>query len=188
MFNKLKKLLSPKKADNEFICSCCGKAHHEWPALVYSRPAYYDDLTEEGKNNFAELTSDYCVIKHEGQTDRFIRVTLTIPVNNSDQGLHYGLWVSLSEDSFYDYIEKFDEEEREGGYFGWISNNIIGYSDSLSIPTDVWLKPNGLRPEIVPHLDYDHPLVHDYYNGISRAVAEERIHKVLNSKRQPPAN
>jgi len=31
----------------------------------------------------------------------------------------------------------------------------------------------------VPHEDFDHPFVYDYYNGISKEEAERRIHEML---------
>jgi len=46
----------------KYICSNCGQEHEEWPALSYSSPAHYNDLTDEEKKNIAELDSDFCII------------------------------------------------------------------------------------------------------------------------------
>ena len=181
MLKKLKNLFARKQNQLKFKCSCCGKEHNEWPSLGYNCPAEYSYLSEEDKKNIAELNSDVCIIRYSDQTDRFVRCVFEIPVRDSCQSLSYGIWVSLSEKNFEDYIVNFDDKNREGCYFGWISNNIEGYESSLSIPSDVYLQPNGFRPLMVPHESHDHPLVHDYYNGISIDEAEKRINTVIQS-------
>lgn len=177
MFKKLKELFLPKHSQVKFVCSSCGKEHDNWPALGYDSPA--SNLNEEERDKIEMLTSDCCVIKYDDQTDRFIRGVLKIPVNNSCQDLEYGIWVSLSEKSFDDYQANYNNNNSEGGYFGWIFNDIEGYSGTLLVPSDVCLQLDGLRPLIVPHQSCEHPLVYDYYNGISIAEAENRINAVI---------
>lgn len=179
MLGKLKGLFSSKEKVVKYKCSCCGKEHEEWPALVYDSPIYYSDLSEEDKKNIAELTSDICIIKHPEHTHRFVRGVLNIPVNDSCCHLEYGLWVSLSEKSFEDYQDNYNNDDREGAYFGWTCNNIEGYDTTLSIASDVLVQKNGFRPYIVPHDGNDHVLVNDYYNGISLLEAEKRINAVI---------
>ena len=163
----------------KFTCSCCGKEHEEWPALAYISPTNYNTLSEEEKQNIAELDPDFCVITYADQTDRFIRCTLTQKVIDHCGDLEYGLWVSLSEKSFEDYSNNFKNENHEATYFGWLSNNLTGYDFSNSIPTSVYTRTGNQRPEIVPHEDFDHPFVHDYYNGITKSEAERRITEML---------
>ena len=43
----------------------------------------------------------------------------------------------------------------------------------------VFTRKDGLRPEIVPHKDFDHQLARDYHEGISKAEAEKRIQAML---------
>ncbi|PZR23403.1 MAG: DUF2199 domain-containing protein [Flavobacterium psychrophilum] len=179
MLKKLKGLFTSKSVDPKFVCSCCGKEHSEWPSLGYNAPVYYSILSDDAKNEIAELSSDFCVIRHNDQTDRFIRVVLKMPVHGHCRDMEYGLWVSLSEKSFEDYQDNYNDKNREGGYFGWTSNNLEGYENTLSIPVDVYLQPNGFRPLIVPHQSHDHPLVYDYYNGIPLVEAEKRINCVI---------
>ncbi|WP_394975161.1 DUF2199 domain-containing protein [uncultured Croceitalea sp.] len=66
----------PKSA--KFKCSTCGEIHDELPALGFISPFYYDILNKKDKKEIAELSSDFCVITHEDQTDRFIRTTLEV--------------------------------------------------------------------------------------------------------------
>jgi hypothetical protein len=84
----------------KYTCSNCGKEHEEWPALTYISSTNYDTLSEEDKQNIAELTSNFCIITHPDQTDRFIRCTLTQKLIDHCEDLEYGLWVSLSEKEF----------------------------------------------------------------------------------------
>jgi hypothetical protein len=163
----------------KYTCSCCGKEHEEWPALAYISPTNYNILPAEDKQRIGELESDFCIIRHEDQTDRFIRCTLTQKVSDHCEDLEYGLWVSLSEKSFQDYTENFKNEHHETTYFGWLSNDLPDYTFNESIPTTVNTRKGNQRPEIVPHKDFDHPFVHDYYNGISKVEAERRIRAML---------
>lgn len=164
----------------KFTCSCCGKEHEEWPALTYVSPTNYDALSDEDKDRIGEIDSDLCMIKHADQADRFIRCTLTQKVKDHCEDLEYGLWVSLSEKSFANYLENFENEQHETMYFGWLSNSLPEYDFSNgSIPTTVFTRTGNSRPEIVPHEDFDHPFVYDYYNGISKEEAERRIHEML---------
>lgn len=110
MFKKLKELFTPKQNKIEFICSCCGKEHAEWPSLGYNAPVYYSYLPDEDKEAIAELSSVFCVIRHDGQVDRFVRVILKIKVHDSCLDLEYGVWVSLSEKSFEDYQGNYDNK------------------------------------------------------------------------------
>jgi len=164
-----------------YTCCCCGKVHEEWPALAFDSPTAYAVLPEKIKNEIAELSSDFCIIHHPEQTDRFIRGTLTQKVNDHCQDLEYGLWVSLSEKSFQDYSDNFHNPDHENKYFGWLSNDIPEYGVIKSIPTTVFTRPGDQRPEIVPHENFEHHFVYDYYDGISKTEAEKRIEEMLTS-------
>jgi hypothetical protein len=163
----------------KYICACCGKEQEEWPALTYISPTNYDSLSEVDKQNIGKLDEDFCVITHSDQTDRFIRCTLTQKVNDHCENLEYGLWVSLSEKSFQDYTQNFKNENHETSYFGWLSNDLPDYEFSKSIPTTVYTRTGNNRPEIVPHEDFEHQFVKDYFDGISKVEAERRINEML---------
>jgi hypothetical protein len=164
----------------KYTCSCCGKEHEEWPALAYSSPSNYNALSEEDKKNIGELGKDFCIIEYPGQTDRFIRCTLTQKVVDHCEDLEYGLWVSLSDKSFQDYKDHFNNENHEAKYFAWLCNELPDYDfREGSIPTTVFIRTGNYRPEIVPHQDFEHPFVQDYYNGITKKEAERRIKEML---------
>jgi len=164
----------------KYICDCCGKEHESWPAITYNAPNSYSNLSSEEKEEIAVIDQDFCVIKYaDDHIDRFIRVVFIQKVNDHCENLEYGFWVSLSETSFNDYLENFDNENHETQYFGWLSNYIPQYEFSNSIPTTVVTKSGNDRPEIFPHNDFDHPFVKDFYNGITKEEAEKRIREIL---------
>ncbi|HYF03585.1 MAG TPA: DUF2199 domain-containing protein [Patescibacteria group bacterium] len=108
----------------DYICSKCGESHEELPAIAFKTPHYYDILSDEDKIEIATINSDLCVITHEDQTDRFIRAVLHQKIYDCSDTLDYGIWVSLSEKSFDDYVKNFDSEEQDVTYFGYISTEI----------------------------------------------------------------
>ncbi|GAB0156284.1 DUF2199 domain-containing protein [Chryseobacterium sp. Alg-005] len=162
----------------KFTCKCCGKEHNEWPAIVYSSPSHYLNLTDE-QLEYAELTSDLCIIEYPEQTDRFIRVVLIQEVIENCQNLDYGVWVTLSEKNFNEYIENYNNEGFEATYSGWFSNYLPDYKSTINIPTKIIVNNSIGRPLIYPYEDYDHQFVDDFYNGITKEEAERRINTVL---------
>lgn len=166
----------------KYICSNCGEEHEDFPALAFKSPVYYDILSEQEKSTKGELTSDTCLIQHDDQTDRFIRGVLVQPIKDACQDLDYGLWVSLSEKSFQDYIDNFDSDDHETIYFGWLSSSIPEYESTLSIKTTVHTRGKQ-RPLIVVQEDNDHnnPFITDYFEGITEAEAIDRINNMMKS-------
>lgn len=162
-----------------YTCSCCGQQHTEWPALTFITPDNYNILSTVDKTSIAALDSDFCTINYPDQTDRFIRCTLTQKVVDHCEDLEYGLWVSLSEKSFNDYYENYDNENHKTSYFGWICNDIPEYEFKGYIPATIITRTGNQRPEIIPHEDFEHPFVKDYKCGITKKEAESRIKSML---------
>lgn len=170
-----------KNKKNEFACIECGEIHSEWPALAYSSPTNFHNLSEKEQEEIAELTTDFCIIEYEDQTDRFIRVSLNQKITDSKEELQYGLWVTLSEKSFKDYEKNYNNENHEVEYFGWLSSYLPDYHSTISIPTTVVTQPGNQRPIIYPHKDHDHQFVRDFNNGISSHEAQRRVDAMLNN-------
>lgn len=166
---------------SKYKCGSCGQEHNSWPALAYDSPDSYYSLSDKEKEELAELSNDFCAITYPDQIDRFIRCTLTQKVIDHCEDLEHGLWVSLSEKSFQDYSDNYKNENHEVAYFGWLCNDVPGYTFDESIPTSVYTRKGNARPEIVPHEDFQHPFVFDYYNGITKAEAERRINDMLKN-------
>ncbi len=165
-----------------FTYSVCGQVHDGFPALGYDAPHSYHILSEEEKAAIAELSSDFCVIRHPEQTDRFIRAVLNKKIIDHPEMLQYGVWVSLSEKSFKDYKENFHSTEHVTTYFGYLSNQLPGYENTLSVKTNVETAAGNNRPEVFLHDDQmENAFVRDYVEGITREEAERRIHEAFGS-------
>lgn len=159
-------------------CERCGKAHDELPAIGFDAPFYYYELSDEEKEEIAEISDDFCVITYPDQTDRFIRTVLSIPVIDRCEGLDYGIWVSVSEKTFEEYKSEFEKNAAPKTYFGMISNELNDYNEStLNLHVNIETRNEGFRPEILPH-EAAHPLVSDWENGITLKEAEQRIGKI----------
>lgn len=161
----------------KYQCSNCGKFHDDLPALTFQAPHHYDTLSEIEKKKIGEISSDFCVIRYEEQTDRFIRVVLNQKIVDYCEMLQYGVWVSVSEKSFNEYKNNFMPSIHEAGFFGYLMNQIPGYKDTLLTKTDVCVSIGNKRPEIFPHKSEidTNEFTYDYYNGISIEEANRRI-------------
>lgn len=163
-----------------YTCPTCGQEHDSWPALTYTSPWHYNNLTEEEQETIGWLEGDFCTITYEDQTDRFIRVVMSIPVKDYCEDLEYGLWVSVSEKTFLNYQENYHNGEHEASYFGYVCNHLMGYEeDVLEVPSTVVTQADNKRPAVFPHEDVDHPLVQDFYHGISKEEAERRVEEMV---------
>jgi hypothetical protein len=146
---------------------------------AFDRPAQWDG----GKGGEDWLHSDLCRwTDDEGDPAFFIRGLLTIPVlDDPEDDLRYGVWSSLSERSFERILELWDDPARvdEPAYFGWFSNVLPGYPETLHLALDVVTSDLDLRPQFVLH-EADHPLVREQREGITlervREIAELNVH------------
>lgn len=163
----------------KFVCEECGKIHSGWPALAFSSPVYYYQLSDKDKTEIAKIGSDFCVIEHENQTDRFIRCTLIQKVVNSNENLDYGIWVSVSNNSYEDYYNNFDNPNHINQYFGWISNLIPEYEDTTKIPVTIITQKGNDRPLVFPNEDFQHKFVDDFVKGIRSHEAQRRVDNMM---------
>ena len=170
----------PQK-ESKNTCSECGSSHSDWPALAFNSPNNYHQLTDQEKEDITQISTDFCLIHYSDQIDRFIRVNLFQKIIDSDEELNYGLWVSLSEESYLDYEENFDNENHQVEYFSWLCSYISEYESTISIPMTVVTQPGNARPIIYPHKDHDHQFVFDYYNGISSHEAQARVNMMMKN-------
>lgn len=151
------------------------------PPLVYDTdaPAYWYGLPPEEREERAELTSDQCVIdgKHF-----FLRGNLEIPILDSEEKLVWGVWVSVSEESFWRATELWEQEGRESEmpYFGWLSTALPTYPETVSMKSRLRTRPVGLRP-LVELLPSEHPLSREQQEGISYERVREIADAVLHS-------
>jgi hypothetical protein len=135
------------------------------PGFGAPAPLNYYAIPEAERARRCDLGSDECVI------DRaffFVRGCLEIPVHDADEPLIWGVWVSLSEQSFIAWLKVFEEEHRShvGPFFGWLNAWLKPYPETTNLKTRVHLRDHGLRPRIELEAT-DHPLALEQRSEIS---------------------
>lgn len=155
----------------EFLCSGCGQVHRGMPALDAAAPLSYYTVPQDEREARCQLDSDACVI--DGR-EYYVRGCLEIPVHGESQPFSWGVWVSLSEASFRQWVESYEFGKRShiGPFFGWLNAALKPYPDTVSLKTHVHLRDGFIRPfiELEPT---DHPLAAEQREGISvQRVAE----------------
>lgn len=100
--------------------------------------------------------------------DHFVRVCLELPVTDGSGPLVYGVWVTLSEENFAEFTSRLKAPDRfqDGPYFGWFSNSLPGWPETLELKTRVHLRPPPLRP-VIELEPTDHPLAVAQREGLS---------------------
>ncbi|WP_432977393.1 DUF2199 domain-containing protein [Dactylosporangium sp. CA-233914] len=149
------------------VCECCGTELGDVPAVwAFSAPDYWG-APEAGGESFLE--EELCCIDAPDLDELhfFIRGLIEIPVRGFDEALTYNVWVSLSPANFERAVSRWDDPERvdEKPYFGWLSNNIPGYPDTIRLKTRVHTREPGRRP-LVELEPTDHPLAVEQRDGI----------------------
>lgn len=160
-----------------YTCTICGKRHDELPMdFAFNAPHYWNEALAEKHPDKYHLSSDRCIVD---KNDYFIRGVIEIPIIDSKKNFHYGVWVSLSEKNFRRYNEVYGtkKELEEEPYFGWLSNQILGYPNTLEIKTLVHLQGNSLRPKIELDHTNPHPLCQEQHSGITM----HRAHEIINT-------
>lgn len=111
----------------------------------------------------------------------FARACLEIPVIDLDRPFTWGVWVSLSEKSFEQFIEHFHTPRRAhiGPFFGWLANALPFYPETVNLKTRVHLRDDGIRPsvELEPT---DHPLAVEQRTGMTAARVAEIVTALLH--------
>lgn len=146
---------------------------------AYDRPVYW----EGARNEDDWLSDDLCTWTDDvGERSYFIRGVLHVPIPETGETLGYGVWSSLSESSFKRVYELWDNPARveEDPYFGWLSNSLPGYPETLNLPLDVVVEEIDKRPSLVLH-EGDHPLIEEQRRGIS----VDRVHEIAELNLHP---
>ena len=162
-----------------FTCSCCGQIHEGSPSFGYKTPMPFDHLSDHDKQSIAQINDDLCKIEHPEGTDYFARVVLELPIHETEEPFLWGVWVSLSKESFDKYTSTWGEHDESDSYFGWFCNRLPYYPDTINLKTNVRPRNGGARPylELQPS---DHPLAAHYHHGLTaqeaQVIAEEAMH------------
>ena len=112
------------------------------------------------------LTEDFCVLNGE---HFFVRCLLRLPiVAKPDVSLGFGIWSTLSRGNFDLYLDTFDSGEQGGlgPWFGWFSNRLRGYPDTMGLKCHVQPQADRQRPLIAIE-PTEHPLAVEQRAGIT---------------------
>jgi hypothetical protein len=171
-------------SEMSYVCRRCGERHHGLPmSYGTDAPAYWDPSLAGDKSS--TLEQEQCIIKDE---HFFVRGRLVIPVTDATgTEFDWGVWVSLSRDSFTRALSLWTTSgrEREQPYFGWMSTELPLYQPStLSLKTRVHTQAVGQRPliELEPT---DHPLAVEQRTGITLARVQEIAETLLHALPAP---
>ena len=165
-----------------FRCAECGEIHDlSELSLGFDAPLQWVGLTD-GERSRSQKSDDQCIIESAEGRGFYLRGTLDIPVRETDTQFCWGLWVSLSEASFIEVQENWENPARVsmGPYFGWLCNLIPGYPDTALLKTRVHNRPVGMRPsiELGPT---EHPLAIHQRRGIDREELFEILTIAMHS-------
>jgi len=154
-----------------FKCRSCDEWHEGMPTFASEAPLYFYGIPEDERARRCDMTSDTCVI--DGKLF-FVRGCIEIPVDGTSEPFIWGVWVSLSAQSYDDFVACLDAGRRAhiGPFFGWLSAELALYPSTENLKTRVHLRDNGIRPyiELEPT---NHPLAIEQREGItSDRVAE----------------
>ena len=155
----------------EFVCSSCGQKHSGLFELAYGGPAQWIGEEKKQPNSAIRtfdnvLTEDFCILNGK---DFFVRAILYLPIIGSDrESFGIGCWVTLSKSNFGIYRDTFhtDDQGTLGPWFGWFSNHLKGYPETLSLKCQVHPQSGRQRPHIEVE-PIDHPLAVEQREGIT---------------------
>ena len=124
----------------------CGERHDGLPFTYDSdAPAFWtDDMAVDGRGS---LDKERCVI---GDEQFFVHARLRIPVTDADIPFEWGVWVSLSQETFRRMVEQWEApgREYEPPYLGWLATDLALYQPSTAAAAGQRAHPAGGR---APH-------------------------------------
>jgi len=161
-----------------FECHTCGEWHGELPfGYGAQAPAYWSE--DVARDPRSQLGEEQCVIEGE---HFFVRGRVCLPVEGAEERFEWGVWISLSEESFLRMSELWEQRGREDEppMFGWLSSDLPNYEPStLNLATMVYTQPVGTRP-LIELEACQHPLSVEQRNGISLARVQEFAETLLH--------
>ncbi len=161
-----------------FTCTVCGKWHEGIPDQAFALPHVIYELDEAERGRRARTSEDLCSLDDE---HFFVRGLLEIPILGTGDRFAYGVWSTLSRPNFDLYVDTFrdGDQGKLGPFFGWFSNRLTGYPDTLNLKCSVQPRDCNRRPSFTLE-PTDHPLAVEQRNGITEA----RLGEILSSSRR----
>jgi hypothetical protein len=152
-------------------CISCGQTHVGLFDLGCARPDFWRDSEQPLSNSAISgsthcLTEDFCIVDNE---HHFVRCLLRLPlVGSPGEYFGFGVWSTLAPKNFDKYVSTFDSGDQDGlgPWFGWFSNRLKGYPDTLNLKCHVHPQPGRQRPWLELEAT-EHPLARESLRGIT---------------------
>jgi hypothetical protein len=141
--------------------------------MGFDSPDPWLGLSDSQRETRGKIASDACII--DGK-EFYVLGCLDIPIVGHTDVFRWLVWVSVSEKSYWRIIDLWETDVRdtEHPFFGWLSNNIRLYPNTLALKTNLCLRNHGTRPFI--RLEpTDHPLAVEQRDGISLQRVQEIV-------------
>ena len=150
--------------------------------MAFDAPVNREALEDSAQSTFRK-NDDFCEVRRaSGKTDRFIRCLLPLPVPQLGDVFRFGVWMSVSENSWNVYRDGYDSGHYEEELcFGYLMHDIPGYEGSLLLHANVVFQSGNLRPKVFLH-DADHSLVAAQRDGVDVAQIERWVALAHRSK------
>jgi hypothetical protein len=116
---------------------------------------------------------DYCVIEDRGF---FVRGLIHLPIIGAAETFRWGVWGSLSRESF-EKLQEMGQDPRRvelPRMFSWLSNQIPEYPDTLNLKMYARIQEPGSRPHFLLE-PTEHPLSREYHGG----TTPERVKEIM---------
>jgi hypothetical protein len=153
-----------------YRCGTCGQTHTGVPLDIgHRRPAAYFRVPDEEREARVRVNADLCAIDSQAF---FVRGILPIPVHESEEAFHWGVWAEVSQEDFEYCLAHWDDESAEGlrRLAGRLSGAVGPYPESDGLEVSLTLQATD-RP-LLQVVSTEHPLGRDQRAGIS-------VHRVL---------
>ena len=147
-----------------FKCATCDDWHEGWPDVGYSQPDHTTGIVGSERESRVLLSSDLCVLDEKFF---FVRCQLPMKVRGTGENFAWGVWSSLSKENFQRYYASYDEDMSDWDpMFGYLSNRLSHYPDTLGLKLSVQTRGKGDRPTVQLE-PTNHPLAIDQRNGMT---------------------
>jgi hypothetical protein len=154
-------------------CGSCQGEHKGIFDLACDNPEQWPGNAQIAPNSALDLTSDFlsedfCVLRGE---HFFVRAVLELRiVGGEGKCFGFGVWATLSRQNFVRYVNTFDSGEQAGlgPWFGWFSNRLAGYPDTLNLKCQLHFQNDRQRQRPKVELEpTEHPLAVEQQRGMT---------------------
>ena len=163
-----------------FRCHTCGQWHDELSLDVgFDEPLYIAELSADERAAQVTSAGDFLVWNGDQGTHYFVRGVIEVPIRDSAEVFCFGVWTTLSAESYETARAAYDANESAGPFFGWLSNRLTPvYADTLGLKTDVNVRPDH-KPCVVLHCS-PHPMHVEQRDGITMDRVRQIVEAVLH--------